>query len=207
VGGMVFHPDSPGFAGGWWRDRGSGVGGRGLAPCIPFPGSRFPVPCEAFGSRRSPVSFLTPDPWPLFPTSEVARSSAAYPRRWVRAGPGFPSFRIRVFSLPVLFPVLPGQVNRKDAKNAKALLFGPCGLCVFAVSRTLAVARPGVSAGWQPLLSSRGSSTREPAQHKDGFPSDREGNPVERAFSKATPGSSRPGENQCDSQALQRGWG
>ena len=158
MGGMVFHPDSPGFAGVW-----------------PVVSSRLPV-----------ASCLAPDPWSLTPTCEVARSSAACPRRWVPGGSGLSLVSESGLVLPVLFPVLPGQV----------------------LAKALAVARPGVSAGWAPLLSKSESSTREPAQHKDGFPSESEGNPVERVLSGTRPGIARRGESQIRSQALQRGtWG
>ena len=63
----------------------------------------------------------------------------------------------------------------------------PCG-----VIRSEALPRAGVSARCHSLLSGNRDELRRPAQHKSGFPSRKEGNPVERANSRRNrPG--RPG--------------
>lgn len=63
-------------------------------------------------------------------------------------------------------------------------------------------ARRGFSARCHSLLSGIRDELRKPAQHKNGFPSRKEGNPVERANSRNRPGW--PGGASSWSNSLQR---
>ena len=111
---------------------------------------------------------------------EVARSSAAPLLALAEAGPGFPS--IAVF-----------------------------GFRFFAVQNTLSapyrawrVGRAGVpSSAGHSLLSWNTSRNRKPAQHKGGFPSELEGNPVERAIRQSGPRNARQRRFQIRPRPLQ----
>lgn len=87
---------------------------------------------------------------------EVARSSAALAWRW--------SGRVRAF--PRVLRRVSGRSSRAEVPLGQS---GPA---------------PGFSGRWQTLLSRNTSQIRRPAQHKNGFLSSEERNPVERAHSR-----------------------
>jgi hypothetical protein len=123
-------------------------------------------------------------------SSSLVRSPARLPRwpgagRWrVRAFPLVRNSGLRfVFSLRS--PGLAAMAPR--ARRARQGSFeSPGGLCVLCVLGGFF--RAGVSARCHSLLSGNRDELRKPAQHKNGFPSRKEGNPVERANSRNRPG-------------------
>lgn len=134
---------------------------------------------------------------------EVARSSAALAWRWLLAGPGLPSGSNS--GLRFVFSLRSPWINRHDAKSAEGapgdFLKTLGGLGVRLRSWRFSPRR-GFSARCHSLLSGNRDELRKPAQHKNGFPSREEGNPVERANSKNRP--KWPGGAACWAMSLQR---
>jgi hypothetical protein len=99
--------------------------------------------------------------------------------RWPVAGPGFPS-------------------GSNSGLRSVFSLRPPAAWSGFEATS----ARRGISWRSRPLLSGIRDELRKPAQHKNGFPSREEGNPVERANSRNRPG--RPGGAAYWPRSLQR---